>query len=140
MSSFAINRVVLVARLTRDPELRATPSGAAVCGLRVAYNSAHKDTDGGWVERPHYFDVSVFGPPAEAVSAYTRKGSRVAIDGHLEWREWETTEQQRRQAVSIVADTVQFLDRAGDGGDGDGDGEGEDDRLVGAGAGGDLAF
>jgi single-strand DNA-binding protein len=137
MSNFAINRVVLIGRLTRDPELRATPAGAPVCGLRVAYNSSHKDGEGGWVERPHYFDVSVFGPPADTVSTYTHKGSRVAIDGHLEWREWETSEQQRRQAVSIVADTVQFLDPAGgeDRSDTEGDGE-----LAGAAAGEDLSF
>ena len=54
--------------------------------------------------------MSVYGGAAESVSRYMRKGSRVAIDGRLEWREWETSEQQKRQAVSIVADTVQFLD------------------------------
>ena len=61
-------------------------------------------------ERPNYFDVSVYGAAGESVSRYMRKGSRVAVDGRLEWREWETAEQQKRQAVSMVADTVQFLD------------------------------
>ena len=110
MAYFSINRVVLVGRLTRDPELRALPSGVNVCGLRVACSSSRKDADGDYREKPNFFDVSVYGGPAESVSRYMRKGSRVAIDGRLEWREWETSDQQKRQAVSIVADTVQFLD------------------------------
>ena len=110
MAYFSINRVVLVGRLTRDPELRALPSGVSVCGLRVACSSSRKDADGDYREKPNFFDVSVYGGPAESVSRYMRRGSRVAIDGRLEWREWETSDQQKRQAVSIVADTVQFLD------------------------------
>jgi single-strand DNA-binding protein len=114
MSYFTINRVVLVGRLTRDPELRALPSGTSVCGLRIACNSSYKDADGELVERPNYFDVSVYGAAGESVSRYMRRGSRIAVDGRLEWREWETSEQERRQAVSIVADTVQFLDTPGE--------------------------
>ena len=145
MSYFSINRVVLVGRLTRDPELRALPSGTSVCGLRLACNSSRRDADGGWVERPNYFDVSVFGAPADSVSNYTRRGSRVAIDGRLEWREWETSDHGRRQAVSIVADTVQFLDTPSDHGQRDGAPEDDDgvDRagdLVGVGADEDAAF
>ncbi len=139
MSHFSINRVVLVGRLTRDPELRSLPSGVSVCGLRIACSSCRKDAEGGYHERPNYFDVSVYGGPAESVSRYMRKGSRVAIDGRLEWREWETVEQQKRQAVSIVADTVQFLDTPGGqqrgAGDSVGDLDGEDRELVGVGAG-----
>jgi single-strand DNA-binding protein len=114
MSYFTINRVVLVGRLTRDPELRALPSGTSVCGLRIACNSSYKDADGELVERPNYFDVSAYGAAGESVSRYMRRGSRVAVDGRLEWREWETAEQERRQAVSVVADTVQFLDSPGE--------------------------
>ncbi|HEV3046547.1 MAG TPA: single-stranded DNA-binding protein [Solirubrobacteraceae bacterium] len=111
---FNINRVVIVGRLTRDPELRALPSGTSVCSLRVACNSHRKDADGDPVERPNYFDVSVYGPAGENVGRYVSRGSRVGVDGRLEWREWETAGQERRQAVSIVADTVQFLDPAGE--------------------------
>ena len=135
MSNFAINRVVLVGRLTRDPELRALPSGTGVCALRVACNSSWIDADGDRKERPNYFDVSVFGGAAESVSRYMRKGSQVAIDGRLEWREWETAEKQKRQAVSIVADTVQFLERAGEhGGEGDPESGEDSGELVGVGA------
>jgi single-strand DNA-binding protein len=111
--SYSINRVVLIARLTRDPELRALPSGVSVCHIRVACNSRHRDTDGELQERPNYFDVSAFASLGETVAQYMRKGSRVAIDGRLEWREWESADEKRRQAVSIVADSVQFLDSPG---------------------------
>lgn len=110
--------------------MRSLASGAAVCGLRIACNGVRK-TDEGYVERPNYFDVSVFGASADAVSTYTRTGSRVAIDGRLEWREWETAENERRQAVSIVADTVQFLETRADGEGGDG--VDDDGELAGAG-------
>jgi single-strand DNA-binding protein len=118
MSSITINRVVLIGRLTKDPELRTLPSGANACNLRIACNTTRRDTEGEYRERPNFFDVSVYGAVAESVSRYTRKGSRVAIDGRLEWREWETPDQQRRQAVSVVADTVLFLDRPGERADG----------------------
>lgn len=108
--SYDINRTILVGRLTRDPELRALSSGASVCSLRLACNGIRREAEGQTTERPNYFDVSVFGAPAEAVSTYMRRGSRVAVDGRLEWREWESAESERRQAVRIVADTVQFLD------------------------------
>ena len=111
---FSINRVVLVGRLTRDPELRALPSGRSVCSLRIACNSSRRDSDGEYHERPNYFDVSVYGASGESVGNYMRKGSRIAVDGRLDWREWEAADQQKRQAVSIVADTVQFLDAPGD--------------------------
>jgi single-strand DNA-binding protein len=135
MSSFQINRVVLVGRLTREAELRALPSGASVCSLRLACNSSRREPDGSYSERPNFFDVSVYGPAAENVARYTDRGHRVGIDGRLEWREWES-DGHKRQAVSIVADTVQFLEGPGE------RAEGEDGELVSAAAGGeaDLAF
>jgi hypothetical protein len=92
------------------------------------------------MDRPNFFDVSVFGGAADSVGAYMRRGSLVAIDGRLEWREWETAEHGKRQAVSIVADTVQFLDRR-DGTSADaGDGSVAGRELVGVGADDDLGF
>jgi single-strand DNA-binding protein len=133
VSYFSINRVVLVGRLTREPELRSTPAGTSVCSLRVACNGARRDPQGDFVEKPNFFDVSVFGPAAESVSNYMRRGSRVGVDGRLEWREWETAEKHKRQAVSIVADTVQFLDGArGERAD-DSPGEGGRGELTGVG-------
>jgi single-strand DNA-binding protein len=111
----AINRVVLVGNLTKDPELRHTPSGTAVCNLRLAVNTRRKDETGQWVDKPNYFDVTVWGNQGERCAQYLAKGRPVAVDGRLEWREWETPEGNKRQAVDVVADTVQFLGSRGDG-------------------------
>jgi len=111
----AINRVVLVGNLTRDPELRHTPSGTAVCNLRLAVNTRRKDETGQWVDKPNYFDITVWGNQGERCAQYLSKGRPVGVDGRLEWREWETPEGNKRQAVDIVADTVQFLGGRGDG-------------------------
>ena len=106
----SINSVVIVGNLTRDPELRATPSGTSVCSLRVAVNDRVKDpTTGEWGDKPNYFDVDVFGGQGERSAQYLSKGRQVAVSGRLRWREWETQDGQKRQAVSIVADTVQFI-------------------------------
>ena len=107
-----INRVVLVGRLTQDPELRTLPSGQSVSNLRIACNGTRRDADGEYHERPHYFDVATFAGQAETVCRYLRKGRRIAIDGRLEWREWETDEHHKRQAVSVVAESIEFLDGA----------------------------
>ena len=106
----SINSVVIVGNLTRDPELRATPSGTSVCSLRVAVNDRVKDqTTGEWGDKPNYFDVDVFGGQGERCAQYLARGRQVAISGRLRWREWETQEGQKREAVSVVANTVQFI-------------------------------
>ena len=115
-----INRVVLVGNLTRDPELRHTPGGTPVCSLRIAVNSRRRDESGQWVDKPNYFDITVWGNQGERCAQYLAKGRPVAIDGRLEWREWETPEGNKRQAVDVVADTVQFLGSRGDGDGGSG--------------------
>ena len=105
-----INRVVLVGNLTRDPELRHTPSGMAVCSLRLAVNTRRKDSaTGEWTEKPNYFDITVWGNQGENCAQYLAKGRPVAIDGRLEWREWEAQDGSKRQSVDIIADAVQFL-------------------------------
>ena len=125
-----INRVVLVGNLTRDPEMKHLPSGTALCSLRIAVNTRRKDESGQWTDKPNYFDVSVWGAQGESCAQYLAKGRPVAIDGRLEWREWEATDGSgKRQAVEIVADNVQFL-----GSRGDGDGGGGGGQFVPAGA------
>jgi single-strand DNA-binding protein len=111
----SINRVVLVGNLTRDPELRQTPSGTSVCSLRIAVNSRRRDESGQWIDKPNYFSISVFGNQAESCSQYLSKGRPVAVDGRLDWREWQTQDGQKREAVEIVAESVQFLGSRGDG-------------------------
>jgi single-strand DNA-binding protein len=110
-----INRVVLIGNLTRDPELRHTPSGTAVCSLRLAVNTRRKDQTGQWTEKPNYFDVTVWGQQGENCAQYLQKGRPVGVDGRLEWREWDAQDGQKRQAVEIIADSVQFLGGRGDG-------------------------
>jgi len=104
-----INRVVLVGNLTRDPELRHTPSGTAVCKLRLAVNTRQKDAQGNWGDKPNYFDVTVWGNQGESCAQFLAKGRPVGVDGRLDWREWEAQDGTKRQAVEIIADTVQFL-------------------------------
>ena len=112
-----INRVVLVGNLTRDPELRHTPSGMAVCSLRLAVNTRRKDAaTGEWTEKPNYFDITVWGNQGENCAQYLSKGRPVGVDGRLEWREWEAQDGSKRQAVEVIADTVQFLGSRGEGG------------------------
>ena len=110
-----INRVVLVGNLTRDPELRHTPSGTPVCSLRLAVNTRRKDESGQWTDKPNYFDITVWGQQGENCAQYLSKGRPVAIDGRLEWREWEAQDGSKRQAVEVVAESVQFLGSRQDG-------------------------
>ncbi len=120
MAATNINRVVMTGNLTRDPELRSTPSGTSVCSLRIACNTRRKGASGEWEDKPNYFDVTVWGAQGENCARYLSKGRPVAIDGRLEWREWETESGQKRQAVDIIADSVQFLGGRDDAGTGNG--------------------
>ena len=121
MAAANINVVAITGNLTRDPELRSTSGGTSVCSLRVAVNSRRKQGDQ-WVDKPNYFDVTVWGGQGENCATYLSKGRPVAIQGRLEWREWEAKDGGgKRQAVEIVADSVQFLNSRGDG-DGGGSG------------------
>jgi single-strand DNA-binding protein len=115
-----INRVVLTGNLTRDPELRSLQSGTSVCKLRLAVNSRRKEgSTGEWVDKPNYFDVTVWGAQGENCATYLSKGRPIAVDGRLEWREWEGNDGNKRQSVEIIADSVQFLGSR-DGGNGNG--------------------
>ena len=110
MAATNINSVVITGNLTRDPELRSTPGGTSVCKLRVACNTRRKDNSTGeWVDKPNYFDVTVWGAQGENCAQYLSKGRPVAIDGRLNWREWEDQQGNKRQSVDIIADSVQFL-------------------------------
>ena len=129
MAATNINRVIITGNLTRDPELRSLPSGMSVCSLRIASNTRRKDGQSGeWVDKPNYFDVTIWGKQGENAAQYLSKGRPVALDGRLEWREYTDKEGNNRQAVEIVADNVQFLggreEGAGAGGGGYGGGAG----------------
>ena len=105
----SINRVVLVGNLTRDPETRPA-GGTTVCSLRIAVNDRIRNKEtGGWEDYANYFTVSVFGNNGERCAQYLTKGRQVAIEGRLRWRQWETQDGQKREAVEVVADNVQFI-------------------------------
>ena len=108
-----INSVVLVGNLTRDPELRHTPSGTAVTTLRLAVNDRVKRGED-WQDAAYYFDVTVWGRTAENCAQYLAKGRPVGVQGKLTWREWDAQDGTKRQAVEVVADNVQFLGGRGD--------------------------
>src|SRR5882762_8690674 len=113
MAATNVNVVVITGNLT---------SGTPVCDLRVAVNSRRKDQSGEWVDKPNYFDVTVWGAQGENCATYLSKGRPVAVEGRLDWREWEAKEGGgKRQAVQIIANSVQFLgSRDGGGGGGGG--------------------
>ncbi|HEX4463773.1 MAG TPA: single-stranded DNA-binding protein [Solirubrobacterales bacterium] len=125
MAASNVNVVVITGNLTRDPELRSTPGGTSVCKLRVAVNSRRKDGQTGeWVDKPNYFDVTVWGAQGENCANYLAKGRPVAIEGRLDWREWEAKDGGgKRQTVEIIANSVQFLGSR-DGSSGGGGNEG----------------
>ncbi len=110
MAATNINRVVLTGNLCKDPDSKALPSGTALCELRIACNTRRKNGQSGeWEDRPNFFNVKVFGAQATNCARYLGKGRPVGIDGRLEWREWETQDGAKRQAVEIIAENVQFL-------------------------------
>jgi single-strand DNA-binding protein len=105
-----INRVILTGNLTRDPELRSLPSGTSVCSMRVAVNTRRKDGQTGeWVDKPNYFSVTVWGAQGDNCARFLSRGRPVAIDGRLEWREWQDRDGNKRESIEIIADAVQFL-------------------------------
>lgn len=112
-----INRVTLVGRLTRDPELRHLPSGSPVLQMGLAVNGRQKDDGGNWTDKPNFFDIKVFGNQAEMLAQHLSKGRRIGIDGRLDWSSWEAQDGSKRSKVEVVAFQVQFLDSRTDGGE-----------------------
>src|SRR5256885_14433844 len=111
MAATNINRVVMTGNLTRDPELRSTPSGTSVCSLRIASNTRRKDGAGEWVDKPNYFSVTVWGAEGANCARFLAKGRPVAIDGRLEWRDWTGQDGAKRESVEIVAEAGQVPGR-----------------------------
>lgn len=111
-----LNRVTLVGRLTRDPELRHTAGGEPICSMRLAVNSRSRDEGGDWTDKANFFDVTLFGRRGETVVNYMSKGSRIGVDGRLSWREWQAQDGTKRQNVEVIANDVFFLDSRGESG------------------------
>ena len=113
MASF--NKALLMGNLTRDPELRYIPSGSAVTSFTVAMNRVYKLQTGEKKEETSFVRVVVWGRMAETCGEYLKKGSPVFVEGRLQSRSWETEEGQKRSAVEVIAENVQFLGRPGGG-------------------------
>lgn len=103
-----INRVALTGNLTRDPETKEY-GDTKVCTLRIAVNGRIR-RQGEWVDKANFFDVVTFGRTADNCAQYLTRGRPIALDGRLDWQEWEVDGGGKRQRVQIIADNVQFLD------------------------------
>ena len=104
-----LNKVFLIGNLTRDPELRYTPGGTAVANLGLAVNRKFKDSSGELKEEVCFLTVTVWDKQAEACCQYLQKGRPVFVEGVLQSRFWETPEGQKRSAIDVRAERVQFL-------------------------------
>lgn len=105
-----LNRVVLIGRLTRDPELRSTSGGSYLCRFTLASNRAIYQKDGGNKEEVGFFDCVAWGKLAEVISKYVQKGRRIGIDGSLRFSAWDNAEGKRQSKVEIYIENFQFLD------------------------------
>jgi single-strand DNA-binding protein len=110
-----INKAMIYGNLTRDPEMRALPSGGSVCSFSIATNRVYKKADGSKAEEVSYHNVVVFGRQAETSAQYLKKGSSAYIEGRLQTRSWDK-DGQKQYRTEIVAETVQFGPRPGGGG------------------------
>jgi single-strand DNA-binding protein len=114
-----VNKALLFGNLTRDPELRALPSGVNVCNFSVATNRVYRDKDGKKQEQTDFHNVVVFGRQADIVAQYLKKGRSVFIEGRMQTRSWEK-DGQKQYRTEIIADRVQFGPSAGGAGAGGG--------------------
>jgi single-strand DNA-binding protein len=114
-----LNKALIIGNLTRDPELKALPSGIKVCSFGVATNRSYKDKDGNRQETTEFHNVVAFAKLGELAAQYLRKGSQVYIEGRLQTRSWEDKEGAgKKYRTEIIADTVQFGNRPGGAGAG----------------------
>jgi single-strand DNA-binding protein len=134
----SFNQVILMGNLTRDPELRQTPTGQNVCSFSLALNRSYKDASGEWKEATDYIDVVAWGPLGERVSQYLSKGRRCLVQGRLQSRSWEQ-EGQKRSKVEVLSSDVTFLDGRGEGGDSEGGGTNNNGGGASYGGGGNNA-
>src|ERR1700759_1185350 len=113
----SLNQVTLMGNLTRNPELRQTPTGQNVTSFSLALNRSYKDQSGEWQEATDYIDIVCWGPLAERVAQYLSKGRRCLVQGRLQSRNWEQ-DGQKRSKVEVLANDVTFVDSRGEGGEG----------------------
>ena len=111
------NKVFLMGNMTRDPELRYTPSGTAVCEFSIAVNRNWKSGDGEMREETCFVDCTMWGRRGEVVAEYFSKGKPIFIEGRLQLDQWESREGEKRSKLKVVAESFEFLAGRGEGGD-----------------------
>lgn len=110
-----LNKAFIIGNLTRDPELKALPSGMSVASFSVATNRVWKDAKGAKQESADYHNIVVFGRQAETAAQYLKKGSSVYVEGRMQTRSWDGQDGKKQYRTEVVADRIQFGDRRGDG-------------------------
>jgi single-strand DNA-binding protein len=108
-----LNKAIVYGNLTRDPEVRALPSGIQVCSFSVATNRVYRDKNGAKQENVDYHNIVVFGRQAETAGQYLKKGSSVLVEGRMQTRSWDDKDGQKKYRTEIVADRIQFGPRSG---------------------------
>jgi single-strand DNA-binding protein len=108
-----LNKAFIIGNLTRDPELKALPSGLKVCSFGVATNHTYKDKEGNRKDSTEFHNVSAFGRTGELVAQYMKKGSQVFLEGRLQTRSWDGKDGEKKYRTEIIAETVQFGNRPG---------------------------
>lgn len=111
-----LNRTILIGRLTRDPELRYTPAGAAVASFTVANNRTYT-VSGEKKEQVSFFDCVAWSKMGEIITEYCKKGHRIALEGRLQQRSWDDQDGKKRSKVELVVENFQFLTSKGGGDD-----------------------
>lgn len=107
------NKAIIIGNVTRDPEIKALPSGAKVTSLSLATNRVWKDANGQKKEQTDFHNVVVFGRQAETVAQYIKKGGMLMVEGRIQTRSWEGQDGKKNYRTEIVADRVQFGPKAG---------------------------
>lgn len=122
----SINKVLITGNLTRDPELRETPSGFQVLNFGVAVNDRKRNqSTGQWEDYANFVDCTMFGNRAASVARFLGKGSKVAIEGKLRWSQWEAQDGSKRSKLEVVVDELEFMNRNENGSQGQAYGRGE---------------
>jgi single-strand DNA-binding protein len=119
-----VNKVILIGNLGKDPEVRFTPSGAAVSNFNIATNESWTDKSGQKQERTEWHRIVVWGKLAELCGEYLKKGRQCYVEGRLQTREWTDKEGKKNYTTEVVAQTVQFLGGGAGGGAGRAEGGG----------------
>jgi single-strand DNA-binding protein len=117
----SLNRVILLGRLGKDPEVRYTQGGLTIANLRIATDERRPDGNGGWKNETEWHAVVLFGKQADLAKQYLTKGREVLIEGSLRTRQWQDKDGQKRWSTEVVANNMRFVGgRGGEGGGGGG--------------------